>query len=161
MKEINVYPVGVTKEIEISGETRYHEKYEDYAFHNYGDFVFQKTTSKNMSKLWKYFYKTENYPEYYFGIAKKIAICKCPKTEKEEWFNADRCLLIENPTKGSTVTIEHHTKDAIYTKDFIFIGWAQTPVHEWRMKNGITLLLEQRFVDGLLPEDKRYLKIRT
>lgn len=160
MKEIKVYPIGETKEIDISSETDNHEKYYDYAFHHYGNFVFKKTISKNMSKLWKYFNKNENYPEYYLGISKKIAICKCPKTGKEEWFNGERCLSIENPTKGSIVTIEHQTKDIIYTKDFIFVGWVRTPVHEWRMTNGITLLLEQRFVDGLLPEDKRYLKIR-
>jgi len=136
-----------------------HAKYDDYSIHKYGDFVFRKSRSKNMDKLWAYFYKNETYPEYYLGLAKKIAICKCPITGKEEWFNADRCLCVENPIKDSSVTVKLHVKDKIYTREFIFMGWVKTPVHEWSMRKGSTLQLEQKFIDGLLPADKRYLKI--
>ena len=143
---------------EISDFT-HNTKYEDYSMNNCGDFVFRKSRSKNMDKLWAYFYKNETYPEYYLGVAKKVGICKCLITGKEEWFNADRFLYNENPSKGSTVTLKVHVKDKIYTRDFIFIGWVKTPVHEWRMRKGDTLQLEQKFVDGLLPQDKRYLKL--
>lgn len=137
----------------------HHTKYDDYSIDKYGDFVLRTTTSKNMDKLWAYFYKNDSYPEYYLGIAKKVAICKCLITGKEEWFNSKRCLSVENPIKGSTVTVKVHVKDKIYTRDFIFMGWVKTPVHEWSMRKGTTLQLEQKFVDGLLPQDKRYLKL--
>jgi hypothetical protein len=153
--ELNVYTIDPTSEISLN------EKYDSYSFHNYGDFAFQKSTSKNMNKLWSYFHSKENYPEYYLGIAKKVAICKCPITEKEEWFNGERCLSIENPEKGSIITVTVRIKTRVYTRDFIFMGWAKNPVHEWRMKKGTTFQLEQKFVDGLFPEDKRYLKITT
>lgn len=156
---MNVYQVGETKEIEILGETVYHKKYEDYSFHRYGHFVFQKSTSKNMNKLWLYFHKNETYPEFYIGFSKKMAICKCCLTGKEGWYNGQCLVQIENPKKGSIVTLDLCTKNSAVRKDFIFIGWVQTPVHEWRMKNGTTLQLEQNFIDGLLPEEKRYLKI--
>ena len=116
---------------------------------NCGEFVFQKSTSKNMDKLWTFFHAKENYPEYYLGISKKVAVCKCPITGKDEWFH----LSDENPTRGSMVSI--------CGRDFIFVGWLKQPIHKWRMKNGKTLQLEQSFVDGLLPEDKRYLKINA
>jgi hypothetical protein len=115
--------------------------------------------SKNMDKLWEYFYKHETYPEYYLGVAKNVAICKCPITGKEEWFNAGRCLSIENPVKGSIVTVQIPIQDKIYARDFIFVGWVKSQVHEWSMRKGGTLQLEQKFVDGLLAQDKRYLKI--
>jgi hypothetical protein len=143
---------------EISGFA-HNAKYEDHTIHKYGDFVFRKSRSKNMDKLWAYFYENDSYPEYYLGIAKKVAICKCLITGKEEWFNVDRFLYNEIPIKNSTVTVKVHVKDKIYTRDFIFMGWVKTSVHEWRMRKGSTLQLEQKFVDGLLPQDKRYLKL--
>jgi hypothetical protein len=39
------------------------------------------------------------------------------------------------------------------------MGWLTTPVHEWKMSRGKVFMLEQKFIDGLLPQDKRYLKI--
>jgi len=150
---MNVYFVRETKDFV------HHINYEEYAFHKCTDFVFRKTTSKNMDKLWEYFYKNESYPEYYLGVVKKAAICKCQITGKEEWFNGDRCLTVENPTVGSTVTVKVHLKNKTYTRDFIFMGWVKSQVHEWSMRNGSTLQLEQQFIDGLLPQDKRYLKI--
>lgn len=156
---MNVYHLGENKETEFLTENKFPTKYEDYSLHNCRDFIFQKTSSNNMDKLWNYFHRNETYPEFYLGIAYKMAICKCPQTGKEHWYNGKRCLQIENPKKGTTVTVEVKIKNRIYRRDFIFMGWVQTPVHEWRMKKGTTLKLEQRFVDGLLPQDKRYLQI--
>jgi hypothetical protein len=153
--EMKVYSLGQTTEIEDE------KKYDDYSLHNYGDFVFQKYTSKNMNTLWERFYKNQSYPEYYLGVAKRMAICKCPDTGKEEWFNGERCLSLENLVKGSTVEVKIKIKDKTYTRDLIFMGWEKTPVHEWVMTNGTTLQLNQKFIDGLFPEDRRYLKIRN
>lgn len=145
---MNVYSLG---ECEIN---------EDYSFHNHGDFVFQKSTSKNMDKLWSYFHSKQSYPDYYLGKAKRVAICKCPITEKEQWFNAERSLSVDDPVIGSTVTVHIKIKNKIYTREFLFLGWAQTPVHEWSMTQGTTLQLEQKFVDGLSAVDRRYLKMK-
>ena len=131
----------------------------DYA-NNYGNFSFRKRTSKNMDKLWRYFHAHENYPEYYLGVASKVAICNCPTTGKVEWHNGDRCILpSKGVKKGSVVTVEYQVKDKIHNRDFIFMGWVKEPVHEWRMRSGSTLMLEQSFVDGLLSVDKRYLRM--
>jgi len=107
----------------------------------------------------RHFYAKETRPEFYLGIAKKMAICKCPITGEQQWFNGDRCLSVENPEKGSIVTVTVNIKTRIYSRDFIFCGWAKDPIHEWRMTKGTTLQLEQSFIDGLRPEDRRYLKI--
>jgi hypothetical protein len=131
----------------------------DQSIKQYGDFIFQKRGSKNMDILYRHFHLTESYPEYYTGISKKIAICKCTKTGAEEWHNGERLLSSGILNKGSIVTLTINIKGRIYTRDFIFTGWVKTPVHEWRMTNGNTLHLEQAFVDGLLPQDKRYLKM--
>jgi len=148
-EHMNVYPVGERRATAC----------EDYSIKNCGDFVFRNRGSNNMDILWRHFYAKETRPEFYLGIAKKMAICKCPITGEEQWFNGDRCLSIENPEKGSIVTVTITIKTRIYTRDFIFCGWVQNPVHEWRMTKGTTLHLEQSFIDGLLPEDRRYLKI--
>jgi hypothetical protein len=128
-------------------------------FHDRGDFVFQKATSKNMEILWRHFHSKERYPEFYRGIAKKVAICKCPKTGSEEWFNGEDCLSVDNPEEGSIVTVKVIIGHVIYTRDFIFTGWVRKQVHEWKMTKGKNLLLEQSFIDALHPQDKRYLKI--
>jgi hypothetical protein len=154
--DMDVYAVGLC---EIPEEPELHTNYEDYSFHRYCEVAFQKSMSKNMDKLWEYFHKRENYPEYYLGIAKRVAICRCPTTGKEELFNGDRCLSIENPKIYSAVTVTVKIKTRIYTRDFIFLGWAKTPFHEWIMNKGTNLMIEQKFIDGLLPEDKRYLKM--
>ena len=155
--EMNVYRVGSNPKFDI--DRKYHTKYENYAAHQYGDFVFQRSTSKNMDKLWTHFHSKQNYPEFYIGIAKNMAICKCPETGVEEWYNAERCLSVHQPEIGSTITVNHKIKDKVYCRDFVFIGWVKTPVHEWTMQNGRTLQLEQKFVDGLLPQDRRYLRM--
>lgn len=149
----NVYPIGEIAE-------QYRVKYEDYSFRKCGDIVFQKSTSKNMDILWKHFYKHESYPAYYMGKANKTAICKCPISGKEEWFNGERNLSVENPEKGSTVTVILKIKDKTYVRDFVFMGWVVQPVHEWSMTKGTTLQLEQSFIDGLSNIDRRYLKMK-
>lgn len=150
--QTNVYPLGERRD---TGDM----SCDEYSVKNCGDFVFQKTESKNMDILWRHFYSKESYPEFYLGITKKMAICKCPITGEEQRFNGDRCLSVENPEKGSTVTVTLNIKTRIYSRDFIFCGWVKNPVHEWRMTKGTTLQLEQNFVDGLLPQDRRYLKM--
>lgn len=128
-------------------------------FHGYEDIMYRKNTSNNMDKLWSYFHSTENYPEYYLGIAKRVAICKDPASGKEQWYNADRCLSENDPKKGATVIVSLQVKNTIYKKGLIFVGWVRSPVHEWRMKSGSTLQLEQKIIDSLLPQDKRFLRI--
>lgn len=128
---------------------------EDPSINKYEEFVFQNSANKNMDKLWLYCYKNQTYPKYYIGIAKKMAICKCPTSGKEEWFNGDRCLSVQNPKKGSTIMVTINS----VTRDFIFLGWAKFPVHEWKMTNGTVIQLTQRFIEGLSLENKRYLKI--
>jgi hypothetical protein len=137
----------------------YDESHEENDDTEYDDFEFRKSTTKNMDKLLAYFYKIQAYPEYYLGIAKRVAICKCPTTGEEQWFNSERNLKVENPVKGSTITVYVQIKKRNYTRDFIFMGWLTTPVHEWKMSRGKVFMLEQKFIDGLLPQDKRYLKI--
>jgi len=114
---------------------------------------------KNMDKLCAYFHTIENYPEYYLGTARRVAICKDPSSGKEYWYNGDRCLSIENPKKGSRVTVSIQHKNALYKKEFLFQGWVRFPVHEWKMKNGSILQLEQKFIDGLLSKERRFLRM--
>jgi hypothetical protein len=152
-EEMNVYDIGPNREVDDD------VSYEDYSMNYRGDFALQVSTCKNMDKLLAHFHKNENYPYYYLGIAKRVAICKCPITEKEEWYNGERCLKVENPVKGSTITVELQVKDKVYSREFIFMGWVKTPVHEWLMSKGNTFQLEQKFINKLLPKDKRYLKI--
>ena len=142
--EMNIYRIGAKSQL-------YSSKYED--------FVFQKSTSKNMDKLCHYFHFTENYPEFYLGLAKQIAICKCPGTGKKERHNIKYCRIIDLPVQGEMITVQVQIKDKIFTKDFIFMGWERTPIHEWRMKTGLILQLEQKFIDGLSRQDKRYLRM--
>jgi len=142
--EMNVYPVC--------------HQMDDYA-HELGDFVFRKSTSKNMDILWSRFYSKQDYPEFYLGAAKRLAICKCPNRGAEELYNAERCLNVREPTIGSTITVQYRTKARSFEREYVFMGWAEGPIHEWIMQSGTTLQLKQRFVDGLLPEDRRYLKI--
>ena len=154
--KINVYSVGDYNRNESLG---YSTKYDEYSVKRCGDLVFQKSSSKNMDKLWTHFYKHESYPEFYLGIAKRVAICKCPHTGEEDWFNGERCLSIESPEIGSTVTVSLNIKTRKYTRDFIFIGWATGKFHEWQMTKGTVLQLEQGFIDRLDADDKRYLKM--
>ena len=136
-----------------------HTKYENYAFHRYGDFTFQNSSTKNMEKLLTYFNKSESYPEYYKGISKKVAICKCPDTGEEKWYNIQYCLNTHRPVKGSSISVEFQDKEDVYIRNFIFMGWVNGPVHEWKMTKGTTLMLTQNIIDTLSPQDKRHLKI--
>jgi hypothetical protein len=126
---------------------------------SYDDFKFQRSTTINMNNLFEYFHKSGSQPKYYRGIAKRVAICKCPKTDEEEWFNGERCLSIENPEKGEIITVTLNIKGKIYKRDFVFMGWVKTKVHEWVMTNGTMLQLEEKFIEALCAKDKRYLKM--
>jgi hypothetical protein len=133
--------------------------FSECSYDAYGDVAFQKSNSKNMDKLCAYFLHANNYPEYYLGMVKRVAICKCPETGKEGWFNGEKCLCVENPKTGSIVTVNSRIQNKLDSLGFIFIRWTRFPVHEWRMRDGTILQLSQNFVDKLLPEDRRYLKI--
>jgi len=150
---LNSYTIGFQRPYEV-GHTEDNIQKDD-------DCLFQKGTSKNMDKLCSYFYNNETYPEFYIGIAKRVAICKCPITGEEEWFNGERNLNVENPKTGEKITVEMQIKTRKYYRDFEFQGWVKEPVHEWRMKKGTVLMLHQKFIDELLPQDKRYLKMNT
>jgi hypothetical protein len=158
MSEVNLN----IKETDFAGRTPWYIPYEPHGSSNPGDFVIRKSrskVSKNMDKLWMHFHYKQNYPEYYLGVANKVAICKFPDTGVEKWYNAARCLSIQNPKKGDTVTITVRQKDITHTCDVVFMGWVHHPVHEWRMANHSILQLDQNFVDGLFMEEKRRLKI--
>lgn len=157
--EMNVYPVGPIPGFDIDG--KYIETYEEYAFHDYG-FVHKPGATKNMDQLLTYFHANKDYPEYYLGIAKKLAICKCPESGVEEWYNAERCVLTDlNPKRGSSITVNYKRHSKIYSREFIFMGWVKQTVHEWMMKSETVLQLEQRFVDGLRDRDRRYLRMNS
>lgn len=161
-EEIKVCAIGPVKEFDISHENRCYIPYEQRGATYHGDLTFQKTrtkVSKNMDTLWRHFHFKQNYPEYYLGIANKVAICKCPITGTEEWHNAPRCLSVQNPKKGETVTVTMVKKGKTYVKDLVFVGWVKQFVHEWRMNSHSILQLEQNFVDGLFQHEKRQLKI--
>jgi hypothetical protein len=154
--------VGGIREINYAGGTPWHVPYEPYSLSNYGDFVIRKSRSKvsrNMDKLWMHFHYKQNYPEYYLGIAEKVAICKCPTSGVEKWYNAKRCLSVQTPKPGDIVTATVRQKDITSMTNVIFIGWVKTPIHEWRMDNQSVLQLEQNFIDGLFQHEKRLLKI--
>lgn len=138
----------------------YPECVEDKCVHYCKDITFQNKNTQNIDKLWSRFYKSNSYPEYYLGIAKRVAICKCPNTGEEEWFNGEQLLPIINPEKETIVTIALEVKGKIYKRDFVFIGWVKDTVHEWKMTTGSTLKLNQHFVNGLSAYDKRYLKMK-
>jgi hypothetical protein len=160
-QETKVFQVGPDYEGRYSSSAHEedHMPYENYAMHSYGDLSFQRSTTKNMNILWERFNKNESFPEYYLGVAKRMAICKCPETGEEDWYNGERCLSVEKPEKGSTVLVTLKIKDKVYTRNYIFMGWLKTQVHEWQTTKGTTLQLSQNFVDGLCAKDKRYLKM--
>jgi hypothetical protein len=160
-QEVKVFQIGADYEGRYSplvGQNGY-EPYEKQGIHDYSDLSLQRSTTKNMDKLWERFHRTGSYPEYYLGVSKKMAICKCPNTGKEEWFNGERCISVKNPKKGSTVTVTIEIKGKIYMRNFVFMGWTDVQVHEWAMTKGTTLQLTHSFVEGLCAQDKRYLKM--
>ena len=91
--EMNVYP--------IESEWDFDNEDFKYGVRSFKDFAFKKSKSKNMDLLWEHFHTNYNYPRFYLGIAKKVAVCKCPNTGIEERHNSDRCLTVANPTIGS------------------------------------------------------------
>jgi hypothetical protein len=127
-----------------------------------GDIVFQTSrtkVSKNMDILWRHFHKTQNYPEYYLGFAEKMAVCKCPVTGAEEWYNPSRCLTIQDPVPGQTVMVTMQKNGQPFGKEWIFLRWRIGRVHEWKTQKQTFLQLEEDFVAGLFHAEKRQLKI--
>jgi hypothetical protein len=131
--EINIIDGFIPDDSNLQDDGEYNIKFDKFTLHT--------SRCKNMDKLCSYFNYIENYPEFYLGVAKNIAICKHPDSGKEEWFNGERCLSINNPKKGSIVKIHVTVNNAIYKKDLIFMGWLNARVHEWSMKKGTILQL--------------------
>lgn len=124
---------------------------------NYGDLVFRKKTTKNMDMLWRKFYATQDFPEFYLGRAQKMALCICPETNQEEWHNANSLLMEGEPKKGARLTAFATIEKKQYSKETIFQRWETAAFYEWKMQSGNVMQLRQDFIDGLVPEDKRRL----
>jgi hypothetical protein len=116
--------------------------------------------SNNMDTLLHYFYSIQDYPEYYLGKAEQMALCRCPQTGEESWNNG-KLLLTAEPRKNMIVKAQLKIKNTIYEKDFIFVKWETEDFYEWKMKSGNILKLRQKFIDGLEPKDKKYLRMHT
>jgi hypothetical protein len=117
-------------------------------------------TFNNMDNLLQYFNSTEDFPEYYLGKADKMALCRCPQTGEESWNNINY-LLNKQPRKNTIVKAQINVMDTVYEKDFIFVKWETENFYEWKMKSGNVLQLRQKFIDGLKPRDKKYLRMHT
>lgn len=139
---------------------KFHRKYEDYSIQNYGNFVFHPRTSTNMDKLWHMFHETQDYPELYMGVVEKMAYCKCLITGKDEWHNI-KLFSDMNPSNGDRVTLKKVIENKFCHLDCIFIKWEKETFYEWKMRSGNVLQLRQSYIDGLLPKDKRYLKMSS
>jgi hypothetical protein len=114
----------------------------------------------NMDNLLQYFNSTEDFPEYYFGKTEKMALCRCPQTGEETWNNVNN-LLNKEPRKNMIVNVQVKVNDTVYEKEFIFVKWETENFYEWKMKSGNILQLRQKFIDGLKPRDKKYLRMHT
>jgi hypothetical protein len=66
-----------------------------------------------------------------------------------------------NPSNGDHVTLKKFVKNKLYNLDRIFIKWEKETFYEWKMTSGNILQLKQEYIDGLLPKDKRYLKMSS
>jgi hypothetical protein len=157
---MDIYQLGENKyDTTLVGE-KFHTEYEDYSLQNCGSFVFQQRTTTNMDKLWRMFHEKQDYPELYMGVVEKMARCKCPITGKDEWHNI-KLFSDMNPSNGDHVTLKKFVKNKLYNLDRIFIKWEKETFYEWKMTSGNILQLKQEYIDGLLPKDKRYLKMST
>jgi hypothetical protein len=110
-----------------------------------------------MKKIIDIFRSTNAYPKDYLGIAKKMAICKAPHSDLMEWWNAERCLSVENPQVGDIVCVTTMREGLVHRADWIFMGWGDVACYEWILTNGNAMTLMQPIVDDLLPEDMEYL----
>ena len=160
---MNVYQLGDDKDESTLVGDMFHRKYEDYSVQKYGDFVFQPRTSTNMDKLWQMFYEKQDYPELYMGMVEKMALCKCLLTGKDIWHN--KTVFPEKLTKplssGDHITLKRVVKNKVYYCDCIFVKWEKENFYEWKLQSGNILQLRQKYIDGLSPKDKRYLKMST
>jgi hypothetical protein len=131
--------------------------------YSYGDKIFgviNMNNKNNMDTLWRHFQSNQDYPEFFMGKVEKMAFCKCPNTGEESWNNA-KILLTEDPIKNTIVTARIKIRDTVYEKDFVFVKWETANFYEWRMKSGSILQLHQKYIDGLLDKDKKYLRMHT
>jgi hypothetical protein len=160
---MNVYHLGDNKDESTLVGDKYHKKYEDYSTQRYGNIVFQQKTSTNMDKLWSLFHEKQDYPELYLGMVEKMACCKCLITGKDLWHN--KSLFPENLTKslstGDHITLKRVVKNKVYYCECIFVKWEKENFYEWKLQSGNILQLRQKYIDGLSPKDKRYLKMST
>ena len=116
--------------------------------------------NNNMDILMHHFNSTQDFPEYYLGKVEKVALCRCPQTKEKSWNNGN-CLLTENPIKNTHIKVQVKVNDTIYERELIFVKWETEDFYEWRMKSGNILQLHQKFIDGLRPKDKKYLRMHT
>ena len=124
-----------------------------------GEAYFQKSTTKNMDLLWKEFYRTQDFPEFYMGKVEKMARCICPGLKRYEWYNAKNLIYDKNLTKGSEIIAQREIGAHFYQKTTLFINWETSPFHQWRMKSGNVLQIRQDFIDGLSSKDRRFLRM--
>jgi hypothetical protein len=157
---MNVYPLGNSHDYSTLVGDKCHTPHDEKSVHNYGDFVFQKRTSKNMDKLWLMFHEMQDYPELYLGVVEKMALCKCPITEKNEW-HSKNLFADSNPSNGDRIILKRVVKNNLYHRECIFVKWEKEIFYEWKMTSGNILQLRQKYIDGLSPKDKRYLKISS
>jgi len=112
-----------------------------------------------METLLENFHATQNYPVYYLGKAEQTALCICPYTNTEEWFNVKNLVITHPPKKGMMLLAYKRENNKLYEKVVVFMSWEKKEIHEWMLTNGDVLQLRQDFVDGLNAKDRRYLKI--
>lgn len=118
-----------------------------------------KGDTVTMKRMMDHFKSIKTYPTDYLGIAKKMAICKDPNSDLVEWWNAERCLSVENPEVGQVVRVTTNIGNETHEADWMFMGWADQPCHEFLTRDGNVMTLLQEIVDDLLPEDRQYLKM--
>jgi hypothetical protein len=126
-----------------------------------GDFVYKRSTSKNMDKLWNTFHESQDYPEFYVGKVAKMALCNCPITNKSEWFSFKQLGNIDTPKPGDEVTVYARVNNKDYQKQTVFIKVERATYYEWSMKSGNVLQLRQDFIDSITAEDKRFLRMNN
>lgn len=147
--------------ISNSGETNITESNNDNSVSTHKEFNgLRIKLNNNMDILMHHFNSTQDFPEYYFGKVEKVALCRCPQTGQESWNNGNN-LITANPRKNMLIKVQIKIKDKIYERELIFVKWETENFYEWRLKSGNILQLHQKFIDGLRPKDKKYLRMHT
>jgi len=145
----------------ITSSNDYVVKTIDSYYDGYKTFsVLNMNKCNNMDNLLRHFHSNQDYPEFYLGKAENMALCRCPQTGEESCNNGNTFLTTE-PKKNTIVTARIKIKNIVYEKDFVFVKWETANFYEWRMKSGSILQLHQKYIDGLLDKDKKYLRMHT